>query len=82
MRGYYSRYGQQRSYYSTNPVLDFAHGRISQRTRKQSRVHPDHTVLDHVKLEYALRLGFKASNNEAEYEALVTELKMAKSMKA
>lgn len=34
---------------------------------------------DQVKLEYSLRLGFKASNNEEEYEALIIELKMARS---
>ena len=28
----------------------------------------------------ALRFGFKTSNNEAEYEALVTRLKLAKAM--
>lgn len=37
---------------------------------------------DHIKLEYALRLKFKASNNEAKYEALIVGLKMAGSMGA
>ena len=31
----------------------------------------------HVQLEYALRFKFKASNNEVEYEALITRLKLA-----
>ena len=31
-----------------------------------------------VKVLYALKFGFKASNNEAEYEALITGLKLAK----
>ncbi|XP_010248423.1 PREDICTED: uncharacterized protein LOC104591315 [Nelumbo nucifera] len=33
-----------------------------------------------VKLEYALLFGFEASNNEAEYEALITGLNLAKEM--
>ena len=32
-------------------------------------------------MHYALRFGFKASNNEAEYEALIAGLKLAKEMK-
>ena len=28
-------------------------------------------------MEYAIRIGFKVTNNEAEYEALLTELKVA-----
>ena len=30
-----------------------------------------------IRLEHSFRLGFKASNNEAEYEALITGLKTA-----
>ena len=32
-------------------------------------------------MHYALRFGFKASNNEAEYEALIAGLNLAKEMK-
>ena len=32
-------------------------------------------------MNYALRFRFKASNNEAEYEALILGLKLAKEMK-
>ena len=32
-------------------------------------------------MHYALRFKFKASNNEAEYEALIVGLKLAKEMK-
>ena len=32
----------------------------------------------HIQLEYALLFKFKASNNEDEYEALITMLKLAK----
>ncbi|KAJ4701024.1 Retrovirus-related Pol polyprotein from transposon 297 family [Melia azedarach] len=35
-----------------------------------------------VEISYALRFEFKASNNEAEYEVLITELKMTKSLGA
>ena len=34
-----------------------------------------------VKLEKLLRLGFHASNNEAEYEALIAELQVAKKLR-
>ena len=30
------------------------------------------------KVLYTLKFGFKTSNNEVEYEALITELKLAK----
>ena len=33
------------------------------------------------RIHYALRFGFKASNNEVEYEALIEELELAKEMK-
>ena len=33
-------------------------------------------------MEYALRLGFQASNNEAEYEAVIARLNLAHSMEA
>ena len=33
-------------------------------------------------MEYALRLGFQASNNEAEYEAVIVGLNLAHSMEA
>ncbi|KAM2041238.1 hypothetical protein ACFX16_035077 [Malus domestica] len=36
------------------------------------------TTLDKVVMEYALRFKFKASNNEAEYEALLAGLRLAK----
>ena len=35
------------------------------------------TTLEGIQLEYALRFGFKASNNEVEYEALLVELQSA-----
>lgn len=35
-----------------------------------------------IKLEKSLRLGFQASNNEAEYEALITGIKAMKSLGA
>ena len=34
------------------------------------------------KITCALRVGFKASNNEAEYEALLVGLRLAKEMKS
>ncbi|KAJ4713136.1 Retrovirus-related Pol polyprotein from transposon 17.6 [Melia azedarach] len=40
------------------------------------------TSPDGVEISYALRFEFKASNNEAEYEALIAGLKMAKSLGA
>ena len=33
------------------------------------------------RMHYALRFGFKASNNEAEYDALIPGLKLAKEIK-
>ncbi|KAM2926138.1 hypothetical protein FF1_043545 [Malus domestica] len=36
------------------------------------------TTLDKVAMEYALHFKFKASNNEAEYEALLAGLRLAK----
>ena len=33
------------------------------------------------RVHYALRFGFKASNNEAEYEALITGLRLAKEIR-
>lgn len=33
--------------------------------------------LEHLKIEYALQLGFKASNNKAKYEALSARLRLA-----
>lgn len=38
--------------------------------------------LEGVKLEHSLRLGFRASNNEAENEALIAGLKAAKKLEA
>ena len=38
------------------------------------------TSPDGIDVEYALRFGFKASNNEAEYEAVITGLNLAHSM--
>ena len=35
-----------------------------------------------IDVEYALRFGFQASNNEAEYEAFIVELNLAHSMEA
>ncbi|CAL9018474.1 unnamed protein product, partial [Prunus brigantina] len=40
------------------------------------------TTHDGGKLEYALRFSFRTSNNEAEYEALLAGLRLAKSMSA
>ncbi|CAL9011262.1 unnamed protein product [Prunus brigantina] len=40
------------------------------------------TTPDGSKLEYALRFSFRTSNNEAEYEALLAGLRLAKSMSA
>ena len=40
------------------------------------------TTPEGIHLEYALRFGFQASNNEAEYEALLVELQLATSMGA
>ncbi|CAL9021230.1 unnamed protein product [Prunus brigantina] len=40
------------------------------------------TTPDGGKLEYALRFSFRTSNNEAEYEALLAGLRLAKSMSA
>ena len=38
------------------------------------------TSLDKEVIEYALRFAFPTSNNEAEYEALITSLKLSKEM--
>ena len=38
------------------------------------------TSLEGIDIEYALRFGFQASNNEAEYEAVVIGLNLAHSM--
>ena len=38
------------------------------------------TSLDGIDVEYALRFGFQASNNEAEYEAVIVGLNLAHSM--
>ena len=38
--------------------------------------------LDNVPLEQALKLNYKASNNQAEYEALITGLKLAREVRA
>ena len=35
-----------------------------------------------IDVEYALRFGFQASNNEAEYKAVIVRLNLAHSMKA
>ena len=40
------------------------------------------TSLDGINVEYALRFGFQASINEAEYEAVIFGLNLAHSMKA
>ncbi|XP_034208253.1 uncharacterized protein LOC117621817 [Prunus dulcis] len=40
------------------------------------------TTPDGLKIEYALRFDFRTSNNEAEYEALLVGLQLAKSMNA
>ena len=39
------------------------------------------TSPDGIDIEYALRFGFRASNNEAEYEAVIAGLNLAHSMK-
>ena len=38
------------------------------------------TSPDGIDVEYALRFGFQASNNEAEYKAVIAGLKLAHSM--
>ena len=40
------------------------------------------TSLDGIDVEYVLRFGFQASNNEAEYEAVIAGLNLAHSMEA
>ena len=40
------------------------------------------TSPDWINVEYALRFGFQASNNEAEYEAVIVGLNLAHSMEA
>ena len=40
------------------------------------------TSLDVIDVENALRFGFQASNNEAEYEAVIAGLNLAHSMEA
>ena len=40
------------------------------------------TSSDGIEVEYALRFGFQASNNEAEYDAVITGLNLAHSMEA
>ena len=40
------------------------------------------TSPDGIDVEYALKFGFQASNNEAEYEAVIAELNLAHSMEA
>ena len=40
------------------------------------------TSPDEIDVEYALRFGFQASNNEAEYEVIIVGLNLAYSMKA
>ncbi|CAL8080853.1 unnamed protein product [Prunus armeniaca] len=40
------------------------------------------TTPDGSKIEYALRFNFRTSNNEAEYEALLADLRLAQSMSA
>ena len=40
------------------------------------------TSPDRIDVEYALRFGFQASNNEAEYEVVIVGLNLAHSMDA
>ena len=40
------------------------------------------TIPEGIQLEYALRFGFPASNNEAKYEALLVGLQLATSIGA
>ena len=40
------------------------------------------TTPEGIQIKYALRFGFQASNNDAEYEALLVELQLAISMGA
>ena len=40
------------------------------------------TSLDGIDMEYALRFGFQASNNEVEYEAVIVGLNLSHSMEA
>ena len=39
-------------------------------------------IKEYKRLEHSLKLGFRASNNEAEYEALVVGLRAARSLEA
>ena len=47
-------------------------------TTKRSRANPD--LPEGIDIEYTLRFGFQASNNEAEYEAVIASLNLAYSM--
>ena len=40
------------------------------------------TSLDRIDVDYALKFGFQASNNEAEYKAVIVGLNLAHSMEA
>ena len=40
------------------------------------------TSPNEIDVEYALRFGFQASNNKAEYEAVIARLNLAHSMEA
>ena len=40
------------------------------------------TSLDGINMEYALRFDFQASNNEAEYEAVIAGLNLTHTMEA
>ena len=53
-------------------------------TFNDTRSRADIMLISHEghKIHYALRFGFKASNNEVEYEALIAGLRLAKELQA
>ena len=40
------------------------------------------TIIEGIKLEHSFKFGFKASNNEAEYEALLAGLRVVSNLSA
>nr|GEU57471.1 reverse transcriptase domain-containing protein [Tanacetum cinerariifolium] len=60
--------------------MEFVYRRSLQRSWIRSKTHLNR-LGRHVKYYYALRLNFNNSNNDIEYEALLTGLKIAKGMK-
>nr|GEW69166.1 hypothetical protein [Tanacetum cinerariifolium] len=76
-RGRHTRYingGQGR----TPGPMDIIHGRIIMHRRFQSRLN--NMIPKGMEFTYALRFRFNATNNEAEYEALIAGLRIAGKM--